>query len=251
MIFQRSTISSFISYMMLGLASIIGGSSLLLFMMFLFLNSLHLVELNLSESTILWLNGSLCLLFFAQHSGMIRRAFRRWLAKIVSPNYHGAFYSLASGVVLLVLVVLWQESSRTLLDFQGAERWFMRVIFFLGIAGTIWGMKALGSFDTFGLVPILAKMHGQRQEPITFIVRGPYRWVRHPLYLFMLLLIWSYPDLTVDRLLFNILFTAWIIAGTMLEERDLVNDFGQVYSDYQRHVPMLIPYRIRPIQKTE
>ena len=120
MIFQRSTISSFTSYMIIGLASIIGGSSLLLFMMFLFLNSLHLVKLNLSESTILWLNGSLCLLFFAQHSGMIRKAFRRVLERIISPNYHGAFYSLAYGVVLLVLVVLWQESSRTLLDFQGA-----------------------------------------------------------------------------------------------------------------------------------
>jgi protein-S-isoprenylcysteine O-methyltransferase Ste14 len=236
---------------MIGLAGVLGGSSLLLFTLFLLLNSLHLVKLNLNESTILWLNGGLCLLFFTQHSGMIRKAFRRLLARIISPDYHGAVFSVASGLVLLVLVILWQESSRILLDFQGALRWFMRAIFFLGIAGTIWGMKALGSFDTFGLAPILAHIHGQRQEPITFTVRGPYRWVRHPLYLFMLLLIWSYPDLTVDRLLFNLLFTAWIIAGAILEERDLVNDFGQVYSDYQRHVPMLIPYRIRPFQKTE
>ena len=33
------------------------------------------------------------------------------------------------------------------------------------------------------------------------VVRGPYRWVRHPLYLTTLLMIWSYPDLTADRLL--------------------------------------------------
>ena len=77
------------------------------------------------------------------------------------------------------------------------------------------------------------------------VVRGLYRWVRHPLYLAMLMMIWSYPDLTADRLLFNVLFTGWIIVGTVLEERDLVENFGDDYRNYQRRVPMLIPYRRR------
>ncbi len=79
------------------------------------------------------------------------------------------------------------------------------------------------------------------------VVRGLYRWVRHPLYLATLMMIWSYPDLTADRLLFNVLFTGWIIVGTVLEERDLVENFGDDYRNYQRRVPMLIPYR-KPIE---
>ena len=79
------------------------------------------------------------------------------------------------------------------------------------------------------------------------VVRGPYRWVRHPLYSATLLMIWSYPVLTADRLLFNVLFTIWILVGTMLEERDLVADYGEDYQNYQRRVPMLIPYR-KPIE---
>ncbi|MEJ2718947.1 MAG: hypothetical protein P8182_17760 [Deltaproteobacteria bacterium] len=70
--------------------------------------------------------------------------------------------------------------------------------------------------------------------------------MRHPLYFACILLIWSSPDLTADRLLFNILWTVWIVIGTVLEERDLVASFGEAYRDYQRNVPMLIPYRIRP-----
>jgi protein-S-isoprenylcysteine O-methyltransferase Ste14 len=62
-------------------------------------------------------------------------------------------------------------------------------------------------------------------------------------------MIWSYPDLTADRLLFSVLFTVWIIVGTVLEERDLVADYGEVYRNYQRAVPMLVPYR-RPIDPT-
>ena len=57
----------------------------------------------------------------------------------------------------------------------------------------------------------------------------------------MLLLIWSTPRLSTDQLLFNVLWTAWIVVGAKLEERDLVADFGDTYRRYQRAVPMLVP----------
>jgi len=76
------------------------------------------------------------------------------------------------------------------------------------------------------------------------VVQGAYRWVRHPLYYVVLLMIWSYPVLTVDRLLFNVLWTTWIVIGARLEERDLAAEFGDDYREYQRNVPMLLPTRI-------
>ena len=68
--------------------------------------------------------------------------------------------------------------------------------------------------------------------------------VRHPLYLFSILMIWSCPDLTTDRLLFNFLWTVWIVIGAFLEERDLVTEFGDLYLEYRKRVPMFIPCRI-------
>ena len=67
-------------------------------------------------------------------------------------------------------------------------------------------------------------------------------WPRHPLYFSVLLLIWFCPDLTADRLLANILWSAWIWMATRWEERDLTGDFGDAYREYQKRVPMLIPY---------
>jgi protein-S-isoprenylcysteine O-methyltransferase Ste14 len=78
--------------------------------------------------------------------------------------------------------------------------------------------------------------------PLT--VSGAYKWVRHPLYFFSLIMIWSCPVLTVDRLLFNLMWTTWIITGTVLEERDLVREFGDQFREYQAKVPMIIPYKI-------
>ena len=64
------------------------------------------------------------------------------------------------------------------------------------------------------------------------------------MYLVVLLMIWGYPELTIDRLLFNVLWTLWIVVGTVLEERDLCDEFGDDYREYQRSVPMLVPLRL-------
>lgn len=77
----------------------------------------------------------------------------------------------------------------------------------------------------------------------TFVIRGPYLWVRHPLYFFVLILVWSFPDISLDRLLFNVLWTLWIVFGTHLEEKDLLAKFGEPYRQYQKAVPMLFPWR--------
>ena len=119
----------------------------------------------------------------------------------------------------------------------------MRGVFLAGVLGFWWGVKALRAFDVLGVAPILDGMRGKNRQPIPFTVRGPYCFVRHPLYTFSLVLIWACPHCTLDRLLFGVLWTVWIVLGTVLEERDLVLEFGDRYRAYQRDVPMLVPWR--------
>jgi methanethiol S-methyltransferase len=224
----------------------LGGVSLLLTTMFVFYGSLGLVKLRLEESVTLALDASLSFAFFFQHSFMIRNAYQRWSAGLIGEKYFGASYTIASSIVLIVLVVFWQTSSYTTYSADGALRLVFRATFMLSIVGLMWGIVSLGSFDSFGVGPI---RKGTRPPTITQDVLktcGPYRWVRHPLYLCSITMIWSCPDLTADRVLFNLLWTGWIVLGTMLEERDLVARFGHDYRIYQARVPMLIPTSIRP-----
>ncbi len=189
------------------------------------------------------LDGLLCLAFFIQHSTMVRRSFRNRLAGAVPEHYHGAVYAIASGAVLLALVVWWQESAHVLVELEGAARWLLRCLVPASAIIFVWGILTLKHFDTFGVYSVLAGVGGKSQKQQPLAARGPYRWVRHPLYLAILTRMWSYPTLTPDRLLFNVLWTAWVVMGTMLEERDLVAVFGDSYRDYQRKVPMLVPWR--------
>lgn len=233
-----------VDYGILIVASLVGGGALALFVVFLFAGSPNLVHLGLGEAQVLWLDAGLCLAFFVQHSGMIRRAFRQRLARVLSARYDGAVYAIVSGVVLLAVIVLWQESASTVAVPGTSVRWLLRAFYFLSLAGFVWGIWALGFFDPCGVTPILAHLRNTELPPAPLVVRGPYRWVRHPLYLCLLVMMWSHPDLTTDRVLFNVLWTAWMIAGTALEERDLVVAYGEAYRSYQRSVPMLLPWRI-------
>jgi protein-S-isoprenylcysteine O-methyltransferase Ste14 len=75
-------------------------------------------------------------------------------------------------------------------------------------------------------------------------VSGPYRWVRHPFYFLVLVMLWASPVVSGDRLLLNALFTIWIVLGTRWEERDLIVQYGDAYRRYQAEVPMLMPWRL-------
>lgn len=234
------------SYVLIVLSLILGVGSLLVCSAFCFLGSLGLVPLGLSESRTLLMDAGLSLAFFLQHSGMVRKPFRRYLSRFVREVYLGAIYTIASGIVLSAVIIFWQDTSVTIAVAEGVSRLMLRAMFFAAVAVLLWAMKSLEFYDLFGILVILDHLRSRKRGELPLRVKGPYRWVRHPQYLCALIMIWSFPDLTLDRLLFNFLWTAWIYIGAMLEERTLVVDFGEPYRLYQMRVPMMIPLRISP-----
>ena len=232
------------SYTLIYFTLVLGMGPMLLFALFLFIGSFSLINLGLEMNKALLFDACLSLLFFCQHSIMIRRSFRGLLSGIISDDYYPAFYALASGAVLLMVMVFWQKVPNVIYTADGISYWILRVFFFGCIAGFQWGARSLGSFDALGIKRIQRLLRNRETRELPLTAKGAYRWVRHPLYFFSLLMIWSCPVLTADRLIFNILWSLWIVVATMLEEQDLIHDFGDQYRTYQTQVPMIIPYRI-------
>jgi protein-S-isoprenylcysteine O-methyltransferase Ste14 len=65
---------------------------------------------------------------------------------------------------------------------------------------------------------------------------------RHPWYLATILFIWA-RQLDVSAILVNIILTSYLIVGTWLEEKKLIEEFGEKYLAYQKRVSMLLPYK--------
>lgn len=225
------------------LSIFIGGGSLLLFAAFVIAGPFPVVRFNIPEAQALMWDGFLSLAFFLQHSGMIRASFRDRRSSSVPRYLHPALYSIVSGLLLVAVILLWQTSQTILFQIPVSLHRLPLAISSLALAGIMWAALAFRTFDPFGRIPIKVHLRGRQPRPPVFNLRGPYFWIRHPLYFFMLVLIWSTPDVSLDRLLFIVLWTSWTLVGAHLEERDLVAEFGDKYRQYQKTVPMLLPWR--------
>ena len=208
---------------LIALAGLAMIASMTFFAVFLWTGGFDLVALR---PALAW-DLALCLIFYVQHSGMVRKAFRVRLG-----CYHGVVYGLVSSAALTLLCLGWQRSSLVAVHLAGAPAWALRAVFLASWVGVAWCIRSLGQFDPFGV-----------RLTTGLAIRGPYRWVRHPLYFFSIVSLWASPAQSADRILFEILTTAWIVLATRLEERDLVAQFGNAYREYQRKVPMLLPRR--------
>ncbi|BBO85121.1 hypothetical protein DSCO28_56870 [Desulfosarcina ovata subsp. sediminis] len=225
----------------------LGGSGMLAWLLFLLVGPLIQLDSGFSTTGRLLTDALLCLLFFVQHSIMVRQRFRLWLTRSVRVDFHGALYATVSGACLLTLVCLWQTAGPPLWTPPQWIRWLMTALFLSAGIGAWWGSRALGEFDALGVQPAIRAFGRDRSAtPMDFKVRGPYRWVRHPLYLCSLIIIWTGSVFTLDRLLHNGLWTIWIIIGATMEEQDLTDCFGDAYRAYRKKVPMLLPKSLRP-----
>jgi methanethiol S-methyltransferase len=234
---QGSKISD---YFFIILAILLGVGSVILLAMS---ESINVVNFNWSEPNILLWDTFLSLFFFCQHSIMVRKFFRQRVKMIFPEQYDGAIYAITSGIALAVVVLFWQRSQIAILILQDIPKLVVLICNLSGVILFIIGASSLRPFDPLGIGPIRAHLRELQYKPGQFIIRGPYRWVRHPLYLAVLIMIWANPNLTSDRLLFAILWTAWIVIATLLEEHDLTREFGDVYLQYKSSVPMLIPWK--------
>lgn len=83
--------------------------------------------------------------------------------------------------------------------------------------------------------------------PPRLVVNGLYRRVRHPLYSFALVFLWLTPLMTTSLLALYFGLSAYLVVGSIFEEKRMVAKFGQAYRAYQRRVPRLVPFvRARP-----
>ena len=73
------------------------------------------------------------------------------------------------------------------------------------------------------------------------VTHGLYRFVRHPLYTFSLLILWLSPKVTINSFIVYLALTLYVLVGAFFEERKLLREFGQEYANYRSVTPMLMP----------
>jgi protein-S-isoprenylcysteine O-methyltransferase Ste14 len=199
-------------------------------------------ESSTTEAVIV--NLLLMSLFAVQHSVMARPQFKQWWTQYVPKPVERSTYVLLASLCLLLL--FWQWRPMPAIVWQVNDPDVAVTVATVSLGGWIIVLTStfmINHFELFGLHQV-ANHLADREMPATRF-RTPlfYELVRHPIYLGFIIAFWAAPVMSVGHLLFAAVTTAYILVGIFLEERDLIELFGDEYRQYRKRVSMLLPWR--------
>jgi len=193
-------------------------------------------------TTALLINAALLGLFAVQHSVMARQGFKKWVTRIIPKPAERSTFVLLASLCLILMFWKWEPIGGVIWDVQNpVGRVLLYGVFAFGWLLVLATTFLINHFDLFGLRQVWLYLRGKEYRPVGFVTPVVYRYVRHPLYLGFLCGFWATPTMTFAHLVFALATTGYILIAIQLEERDLVREHGEKYTNYRSQVPMLIP----------
>ena len=176
-------------------------------------------------------------IFAAHHSIFARGVAKRWVERIVPAEMERSFYVWVASLLLIGVWLSWRLAAGLVYQVDDGWRWPMHA---LQLAGAYLIVRAAGFLDALELAGIRQLQHKTR--PVVFRTDGPFGRVRHPISLGWILMTVLAPTMTVNRLIFAVVTSGYLVLAIPWEERSLVSAFGDRYRSYQA----IVKWRLFP-----
>lgn len=199
----------------------------------------------MAESGFFWVLSGVALYgaihsFLASHAA--KRLAERTFGRAARRFYRLGFVILAllTAPPLLLLPLLLPD--RPLYSIPLPWAYFTLALQGLALLGLLATIRQTGTAAFLGLQQITQPQPLiSRAAPDQLVTVGFYRFVRHPIYSFSLILIWLMPVVTWNILALMFGLTLYTFIGVLFEERKLSAEFGTAYEAYRRNTPMVFP----------
>jgi protein-S-isoprenylcysteine O-methyltransferase Ste14 len=182
------------------------------------------------------------LIWASIHSLLASHAAKGWAKRTFGENtrrWYRLAFNLFAGASLLPLLLLFAALPDTVLyTIPSSWRWLSYAGQGISLFALLWTVLQTSPMHFAGLAQLLDR---EPADDGPLQLKGLYAYVRHPLYLFSIVLLWLMPVMTANRTAINVLASLYFVVGSVFEERKLLQQHGEAYAHYQRHVPRLVP----------
>ena len=176
---------------------------------------------------------ALIALFGAQHSVMARPWFKQHVLRLVPEGLERSTYVHAANAALFILILFWQPIPLQVWDVgDGPARDGLWALFVTGWVLLFLGAWSFGMRELLGLEQARAWREGRRHAA-RLKTRLLYGWLRHPMYVGVLLGVWATPRMSLGHLLLALALTSYVLIAMRYEEKDLLRRFGSRYSRWR------------------
>ncbi len=191
--------------------------------------------------------------FAVVHSTCVTLPVKSIMSRLLGEGLVRAFYRLLYTLfsVVTTMVTIWlimQVPDEYLFRGPAWFRWPMHALQVLGLA---LGYFSFAPFDTLEFLGIRQAWEYLKGRPVggdvegirinRLVTTGLYQIVRNPMYLGGVLIFTFEPNITRNWLTVSILADLYFIWGAWVEQRRMLERFGDQYRDYMKEVPLLIP----------
>ena len=169
--------------------------------------------------------------FALHHSVFARERVRARIARTVPPTLERSLYVWIASALFIAVCALWQPVPGVAWAAAAPLRWLL-VAF---QAAAVWLIARSAA-----MLDIL-ELSGVRQlsptpRAVVFKTSGPYGWMRHPIYTGWILFVFCVPTMTMTRLVFAVVSSAYLLIAIPFEERSLMATSAGSYDAYSRQV---------------
>jgi methanethiol S-methyltransferase len=181
--------------------------------------------------------------FALHHSIFARDSVRSAVRTIVSPQLERSVYVWVASLMLIGVCYFWRPIPGVVWQVAAPWSWGLIAVQLVGAWLTVRSAAVIDVFDLAGVRQTGDRGRGRPsgRPDIEFKTVGPYGWVRHPIYLGWILVVFAVGSMTMTRLVFAVTSSVYILIAIPLEERT-IRSHSPAYDDYMRKVPSkLIP----------
>ena len=191
---------------------------------------------NPSQAFSIWIDLLLAIFFAWPHSLLLMPQIQKGIRRYLPAGWLGLLHCIATCVSLILLFQFWTTSDIYLWRFEGWANQAMLAAFYASWLALFYSLYLTGLGYQTGLIPWWHWLRGTAMPQRPFVTHGAFRYMRHPVYLSFLGLIWFTPNMTIDHAILTFIWTIYIYLGSYLKDRRLERFIGQAYREYGRRV---------------